>query len=290
MEQILLFMQKYQEPPSVIGIKVWATSQSDMDTSSWNGFTATAMTLSGGIYQAIIPANTTAFFVHVDDEKDGVTGVVTSKPEPVNKDYPQLFLPPGTVDSINVSRTGFDITLSWLNPNSSDYVGTIIVFSTSGFPQTPLQGTVIFDGNDEQFTHVVSDTITTYYYTVFCYDSVGNYSSGININSLGNSSGIQEFILEDNLNLFIYPNPASQVVNIIYDCQRNEYCDINIYDISGKMIETIYSGNLQQGKHIFVWNSLKNNNKISNGSYFCIVQTRNNRSIKKIILSRFEKY
>lgn len=142
---------KISGTPSILGVKVWATEQSDMDTTSWNGFTATTMTYNNGMYQADISSNATAFFVQVDDEKDGVDGVITSKPEPINRNYPELFLPPMNVANLSISQNGLNIDINWTNPQSTDYVGTIILANNTGYPVSPLDGTVIYDGTAEQF-------------------------------------------------------------------------------------------------------------------------------------------
>ncbi len=88
-----------------------------------------------------------------------------------------------------------------------------------------------------------------------------------------------------NTNIDIYPNPASQNVNIIYSCNKKESCNISIYNMTGKKIKTIFSGNLQQGKHKFVWNVPGENNKIRRGSYICTIQTENGCITKKIIIN-----
>ncbi len=270
--------------PSIQQVGVWATLQSDTDTSAWNGFQFYPMTLTNNIYQTQIPYNSTAFFVLVSDEDNGIKGFVSSQPTPVNRNYPQLFLPPGNVDSLNISRTGNNIYLSWNNPNSSDYVGTAIVYSTNNFPETPIQGTLIYDGNTGQFTHTVSDTSTIYYYTVFCYDSVGNYSSGKKINSLGQTEFAQELSINNDLKFAIFPNPASNIVNISFTTTESCFTQISIYDIYGKKTDNIYTGNLSKGSHLFSWNF--SDKKITKGTYFCIIETNNSLITKRFVVIR----
>ena len=79
-------------------------------------------------------------------------------------------------------------------------------------------------------------------------------------------------------NIKIFPNPSSKTVNILYKNSDNEQCNIKIYDTTGKLVETIFSGNLQQGEHNFVWNSSEK------GIYFCVIKNSDNCSVKRIVI------
>ncbi len=69
---------------SVNEIRVWATNQSDLDTSNWDGFVSYSMSLENGIYKGEIPSDSTSYFVEVIDTEGGI---ISSSPRPVNENY-----------------------------------------------------------------------------------------------------------------------------------------------------------------------------------------------------------
>ncbi|HEY9583182.1 MAG TPA: hypothetical protein VJK09_02640 [Candidatus Paceibacterota bacterium] len=70
------------------------------------------------------------------------------------------------------------IKLTWNNPKDSDFSLVRILRSTSFFPGAPDEGTLVYEGANENFFD--SDIIpgVTYYYTIFSRNIAGNYSSG----------------------------------------------------------------------------------------------------------------
>jgi hypothetical protein len=72
------------------------------------------------------------------------------------------------------------ITLSWVNPSDSDFVGVRIVYRTDRFPNGTEDGEILgdFSGRtDESITvlHAGLQDNVTYYYSASSYDNNGNY-------------------------------------------------------------------------------------------------------------------
>ena len=61
-------------------------------------------------------------------------------------------------------------------------------------------------------------------------------------------SGIEEIALPDN-SLMIYPNPASGSINVKFAFAKDEYASVGIYSLDGKLLSTLFSGNLTNGNH-----------------------------------------
>ena len=57
-----------------------------------------------------------------------------------------------------------------------------------------------------------------------------------------------------------YPNPFNGSTKIEINLPKSEYINLDVFDISGKRIENIYSGLVQSGKSNFTWHP----NQISN--------------------------
>ncbi len=84
--------------------------------------------------------------------------------------------PPGLVGSFTVKSEFKKVALSWTNPDDTDFVGVKIIRHFYHFPQTPEDGSQIYEGmgtatQDEKFPSYDQ----TRYYTAFSYDGI-NYS------------------------------------------------------------------------------------------------------------------
>lgn len=95
--------------------------------------------------------------------------------------------PPGDVTNAGWTAGPGKITLSWTNPTDSDFAGVMIRFRTDGtHPQTPSDGQPIPNGNNGRMTgnpgesmtyeHCNLDPNLHYYYSIFTYDTSGNFS------------------------------------------------------------------------------------------------------------------
>ena len=84
--------------------------------------------------------------------------------------------PPGPVTSFTATAGDTQNSLSWVNPGG-DFAGTMIRFSTAGYPGSPTGGTLLYNGTGTSTTHTGLTNGVTYYYSAFAYDEVPNYSS-----------------------------------------------------------------------------------------------------------------
>jgi hypothetical protein len=102
-----------------------------------------------------------------------------------NYRYTTDIAPPPAVSDLQVVRTGSNtVSLSWTNPASSDFAGTIVRYRTDTYPASPSDGTWICDqygaggaedGCDYEGSDIQPDR--AYYLAAFAYDGVSNYSA-----------------------------------------------------------------------------------------------------------------
>jgi beta-mannanase len=88
----------------------------------------------------------------------------TPPPAPVFIEY---FPYPSKISNANI--------LKWRNPTIYDFAGTIVVRKTNGYSASPSDGEIVYNGLSTTFTDYVA-VGPKYYYTLFSYDEVTNYS------------------------------------------------------------------------------------------------------------------
>ena len=104
---------------------------------------------------------------------------------------------PADVSSVTVTERNTRLDLAWTNPGDSDFAGVIVVRKAgSATTGTPADGTtysvgdtiggddVVYRGTDGEFEDDSLSNGTTYYYTLWAYDSgpFYNYSTGVETN------------------------------------------------------------------------------------------------------------
>jgi hypothetical protein len=84
------------------------------------------------------------------------------------------------------TATGGDtqVNLAWTNPVTADWAGTMVRFKTTGYPTSAADGTQIYNGTGTSYTHTTLTNGTTYYYGVYTYDEVPNYSTAVQDNAI----------------------------------------------------------------------------------------------------------
>jgi aryl-phospho-beta-D-glucosidase BglC (GH1 family) len=77
-----------------------------------------------------------------------------------------------------------------------------------------------------------------------------------------------------------YPNPFNPVTTIPFQIQQRSYVTLKIYDLLGREVATIFSGELNAGNYTQQWNA----EGFSSGVYFYRLTANNFSSMKKLVL------
>lgn len=68
--------------------------------------------------------------------------------------------------------------------------------------------------------------------------------------------------------LTVFPNPASEQVNIEYELTREAPVTMGIYDLGGRLLASWDEGNMPSGKHRITWNGKVAGSRVAqNGTY-----------------------
>ncbi len=78
----------------------------------------------------------------------------------------------------------------------------------------------------------------------------------------------------------IYPNPFNNTANISFDLPREVTGRLVVYDVLGRMTNTLYNGKLAAGTHSMQFNG----NNLSTGVYFVKLETPDFNAVQKAVL------
>ena len=82
--------------------------------------------------------------------------------------------------------------------------------------------------------------------------------------------------------LSAYPNPFNPETNINFEIPVSSNVTIEVFNLQGRLIETLYNKELQPGKHRITWNA----DGLMSGIYFVKMSSNNFNDYKKIILMK----
>ncbi len=116
-------------------------------------------------------------------------------------------------------------------------------------------------------------------------DEVGENAGKVWIYSL-QEWGIEESAecKMENVKLEIYPNPFYQITSIKYQAPNKNKVSLKIYDITGRMIKMLASGENLSNNYVIKWNGQDNKDKkVKSGIYFCCLTVDKEHYFKKVI-------
>ena len=96
-----------------------------------------------------------------------------------------------------------------------------------------------------------------------------------------------EQIDNETLQVYYSPNPFYSSTVISFNLKKEKDITLEIYNIKGQRIKTLYKGNSTAGEHNVTWNGTdENNKKVSTGIYFYKLITPEKILSKKMLLMR----
>jgi hypothetical protein len=83
-----------------------------------------------------------------------------------------------------------------------------------------------------------------------------------------------------------FPNPARTRLNIAYALPRATRVSVRLYDVAGKLVNTLASGEKKPGYYNLTWNRQDTRGRsCACGVYFCTLSAENQRFSRKVILT-----
>jgi hypothetical protein len=110
---------------------------------------------------------------------------------------------------------------------------------------------------------------------------VSVWSAVIDPNSLTSLSDSEKpFIPEKIMITAVYPNPFNASTKIQYKIPCNGWVEVKIYDITGKLINHLFSSSERAGEYTITWNAAN----LSSGIYIISLALNHQITSKKVML------
>jgi spore coat protein A, manganese oxidase len=107
---------------------------------------------------------------------------------------------------------------------------------------------------------------------------VGEMSSPVTRKSSSPAMAPNEELVE----LVVMPNPFSTYVTLQFNLKEEQRVSIQLYDVKGKLVKTVFDGETQAGVHRI---SIDGSN-MANGAYFCKINISGQQSLRKLVLQK----
>ena len=121
-----------------------------------------------------------------------------------------------------------------------------------------------------------------------CYDSSSqSASAGTHGGAVGalflcsELTNVFEVAVNEELELQTAPNPAGEFTQITYNLKQASQVELSVFDMNGRLVETLTSAKLPAGNHQTTWDNLQNK---ASGMYFVNLQTEEGRMYIKVMV------
>ena len=205
----------------------------------------------------------------------GVTGATLTLIPDQKPDFPRTYASVNYIDYIRftplivpVELTSFtgafvgnDVQLKWATATELNNRGFEIQRSISGSAFATIAFVEGFGTTTEQKQYTFTDRNVTagvdhaYRLKQIDFDGTFDYSDVVNVGSTIPT----EFALEQN-----YPNPFNPTTNIVYAVPVKSNVTLDVYNLIGQKLVTLFEGDVEAGKHVSQFNA----SSLSSGIYF----------------------
>jgi hypothetical protein len=203
----------------------------------------------------------------MDDNKPPVIQDYGPKTGSIYTSYPEIYM----VVNDDQYGSGLDLSRTYIILNND----------TLDISYNPAESKVFYQLS-------VGDSIKTNQISVkmICTDLAGNLVEQnsqftLDVTGIKNKNTIPDrFYLYQN-----YPNPFNPYTTITFDLPIMTLVEINIYDIRGSFVGTLFSGKMDAGHHSVIWKGVaKYGGHVASGVYFYQIKTPEFNQVKKMVV------
>ncbi|OVE79304.1 hypothetical protein BVY01_02880 [bacterium I07] len=114
-------------------------------------------------------------------------------------------------------------------------------------------------------------------------DTLGTYSISITITTVDETEPdfpINRLLIDN------YPNPFNPATVIQYNLPKHSSVEIDIYDVLGRKVKTLFNTQQSSGLHSIIWDATNDQGEgVAAGVYICQIKTNNKMKSRKMLLS-----
>jgi hypothetical protein len=204
------------------------------------------------------------------------------------------FLATGTIDNpfINTSQTGNKVTFWYKFNNGANDILTCFAGTTSVGSSDTLEAGNVFSTTTNVYTQGVVNLPSQSFNQI----AVGFFITPLDTTA-GNMPSANTFALIDDVKIetgvsladvnsfeffeSVYPNPSSQIANVVYSINSASNVIIRTIDLNGRIIETQNLGKQGSGRYRVELDT----RNYSNGIYFVEVQVNDSVAKQKLVVA-----
>ena len=93
---------------------------------------------------------------------------------------------------------------------------------------------------------------------------------------------VSEIIDFDNQDILVYPNPTSDKINVSYNLENSKHIKIELYDLTGNLIDQLIDKKEDSGIHQHTFNA----EKYLNGTYLMVLNDGKKLIQQKVVILR----
>ena len=85
----------------------------------------------------------------------------------------------------------------------------------------------------------------------------------------------------------VYPNPLNAVTNIVVELATSSNVKIDIYDVNGKHVDTVWQGSMASGTRTFSWDARDGlRQRLASSVYFVRAESNGVLTAVKLVVVR----
>jgi len=196
----------------------------------------------------------------------------------INPHLSQLPLPTGAGNYLPTVIDSVFLYIDEIYP----YVDSIMIADDLAYAQDPNYGSTYYTILWQELEHLTTVSI---HKSILDLASIWQ-TAWINAGSPSPYTKIETHQTVENHELVkAYPNPFNPNVTIQIQLDQPQEVEIQIFDVNGRKVATLFNGILDNGVHRFEWNALSYNSvNITSGTYFAQIKYGENIKAIKLLL------